>query len=128
MNSSSRVIKTKVPARIIVSATLIGLFVAGFIIVAVWQSGARISDAKMSGIIVTKEFLPFADSEREITLNRSGTVSARNVDGDYIIVVEVPQKDGKKKAVKVWLNDKSRYDAVKVGDTFDVGPYYVRSE
>jgi dephospho-CoA kinase len=45
---------------------------------------------------------------------------------DYIITVEVLQKDGSKKSYTVWLNDKARYDAVKVGDNFDVGPYLVR--
>jgi len=128
MNSSSRVVKAKLPARVIVSAVLIGLFVVGFLVVAVWQSGSTITAAKMTGLIVSKEFQPSAEPEREITLNRSGAVSSRNVAGEYIITVEVPRKDGSKKVVTVWLNDKARYDAVKVGDSFDVGPYYVPSK
>jgi hypothetical protein len=40
--------------------------------------------------------------------------------------VEVLQKDGTQKPYTVWLNDKKRYDAIKVGDNFDVGPYLVR--
>ncbi|MEI6278373.1 MAG: hypothetical protein WCQ16_03185 [Verrucomicrobiae bacterium] len=127
-NPSSRVFKPQVPARVIVSAVLIGLFVTGFILFAVWQSGIGIADAKMTGLVVSKEFQPREQTEREITLGRHGTFSSRSVDGDYIITVEVPQKDGSKKSVNVWLNDKARYDAVQVGDSFDVGPYYVPSK
>ena len=127
-NTSSRVFKPKLPARVIVSAVLIGLVVAGFVVFAVWQSGIGIADARMSGVIVSKEFRPLAQAEREITLNRHGSVTSRSVDGDYILTVEVPQKDGSKKAVTVWLNDKARFDAVKVGDPYAVGPYYVPSK
>ena len=125
MNSSPRVFKAKVPAHVIISAVLIVLSVVGFLVLTIWQSGTRIVDAKMTGIIVSKEFKPLSEPAREITLNREGTVSARHVDGEYILTVEVPQKDGSKKAVNVWLNDKARYDAVKVGDSFDVGPFYL---
>ena len=53
-------------------------------------------------------------------------VSARTSEGQYLLSVEVPQKDGSKKTFNVWLNDKLRYDAVKVGDSFDVGPYLIK--
>jgi hypothetical protein len=43
-----------------------------------------------------------------------------------VITVEVLQKDGTQKSYTVWLNDKMRYDSIKVGDNFDVGPYLVR--
>lgn len=128
MSSPNRVVKAKLPARVIVSAVFIGLLVTGFIIFAVWQSGRGITEARMSGFIVSKEFKPYTQTEREITLNRKGAVSARDVDGDYLITVEVPQKDGSKKPYVVDLNDKARYDAVKVGDPFDVGPFYVPSK
>jgi hypothetical protein len=48
------------------------------------------------------------------------------VDGDYVIQVEVPQSDGSKKTFTVWLNDKSKYEAIQVGDRYDVGPALVR--
>ena len=128
MSTPNRVIKTKVPIRVIVSAVLIGVLVVGFIIYAVWQSGRGLHEARMSGVIVSKEFQPYTAPEREITLNRSGTVSARTSDGQYLISVDVPQKDGSKKTYNVWLNDKGRYDAVKVGDSFDVGPYLIPSK
>ncbi|MFZ4773768.1 MAG: hypothetical protein ACOYM3_00300 [Terrimicrobiaceae bacterium] len=125
MSTPNRVVKTKVPARVIVSATLIGLFVIGFIFVAVWQSGRGITKARMSGTIVSKEFQPYSEPERQITLNRSGTMSALNTDGQHILSVSVIQKDGSKKTFTVWLNDKKLYDSLKVGDAFDVGPYLV---
>lgn len=128
MSTPSRVVKTKVPARVIVSATLIGLFVVGFILVAIWQSGRGITEARMSGKIVSKEYQPYSEPDHQITLNRSGSVSTQNVEGQYVISVEVPQKDGTKKTFTVWLNDKRRFDAVKVGDPFDVGPYLVPSK
>lgn len=127
MSTPNRVVKTKVPVRVIVSATLIAVFVVGFILIAIWQSGRQITDARMRGTIVSKEFEPYPEPEREITLNRSGTVSATTTKGEYLIAVEVPQQDGTKKTFNVWLNDKQRYDAVKVGDSFDVGPYVVPS-
>jgi len=128
MSAPNRVVKAKLPARVLVSAVFIGLLVTGFIVFAVWQSGRGITEARMSGFIVSKEFKPLAQTEREITLNRKGTVSARDVAGSYIITVEVIQKDGTKKAYVVDLNDKARYDAVNIGDAFDVGPFYVPSK
>ena len=128
MSTPNRVVKTELPARVIVSAVLIGLLVVGFILFAVWQSGRGITQARMRGVIVSKEFRPSPEPERQITLNRSGTVSAQVSDGEYLITVEVPQKDGSKKTYNVWLNDKRRYDAVKPGDAFDVGPYLVPSQ
>lgn len=128
MSTPNRVVKTKVPARVIVSAALIGLFAIGFILVAVWQSGRGLHEARMTGTIVSKEFQPYTEPERQITLNRSGSVSAQNADGQFLLSVEVPQSGGEKKTFTVWLNDKRQYDAVKVGDSFDVGPYLVPSK
>lgn len=125
MSTPNRVIKPKLPLRVVFSAVAIGLLVVAFIFIAVWQSGRGITEARMSGVIVSKEFQPLPQPEREITLNRSGAVSATNITGNFIISVEVPQPDGTKKLFTVWLNDQARYDAVKVGDPFDVGPYYV---
>lgn len=125
MSTPDRTVKTKIPLRVIVSATLIGVLLTAFILYAVWQSGRGITQARMSGIITSKEFEPFAEPEREITLNRSGALSAQTTKGEYLITVDVKQANGSTKTFRVWLNDKQRYDAVKVGDPFDVGPYVV---
>ncbi|MEI8312957.1 MAG: hypothetical protein WCH98_19600 [Verrucomicrobiota bacterium] len=127
MSTPNRVVKTKIPARVIVSSTLIGLFVIGFIVVAVWQSGRGIADARLRGTIVSKEYRPNPEPERQITLSRTGALSARDATGEYVITVEVPQRNGPKRTFTVWLNDKQRFDAVKVGDSFDVGPFLVPS-
>ena len=88
--------------------------------------GSGITDAKMTGVVVAKEFKPMAEPEQQITIHKGGDVRSDRVDGEYVITVEVSLKDGVKKSYTVWLNDKARYDAVKVGDNFDVGPYLVR--
>ena len=128
MNPSTRVVKTKVPLRVVAVAIFIALAVVGFILVAVWQSGAGITAARMSGTIVSKEFRPFDQKERQITLNRTGALSEGLVDGDYIIHVEVSQKTGKPKIFDVWLPTKKAYEETKIGDSFDVGPYLVPSK
>ncbi|MFZ4683120.1 MAG: hypothetical protein ACOYMS_11500 [Terrimicrobiaceae bacterium] len=117
-----RVVKPQLPARVIVTAAFIGLFVLGFIIFAVWYSGVGISNARMSGIVVGKEFVPQA--EQQITLGGQGGVRTSEKDGDYILTVAVPQSDGTKKEFRVWLG-KALYDSIKEGDNFDVGPYVV---
>ncbi|MEI6493007.1 MAG: hypothetical protein WCO94_10705 [Verrucomicrobiota bacterium] len=128
MSTPNRVVKTHVPIHVIVSSVLIGLLVVGFIFYAVWQSGRGLHEARMSGTIVSKVFQPYSQPERQITLNRGGAVSARTSEGEFVITVEVPQSDGASKTFTVWLNDKQRYDAVKVGDSFDVGPYVVQEK
>jgi hypothetical protein len=123
---TQRVFKPKTPASIWIRAVAGGLLVLAFILFAVWQMGSGITDAKMTGIVVAKDFKPMAEPEKQITIHKGGDVRSDKVDGDYIITVEVLQRDGTKKSYTVWLNDKARYDAVKVGDNFDVGPYLVR--
>ena len=96
MNTPSRVVKTKVPLRVSVTATLSGVTVVAFILLAIWQSGIGLHEARMSGVIVTKEFKPYPEPERQITLNRGGTVSAQTSTGQYLITVEVLQKGDSK--------------------------------
>ena len=128
MSSPDRVFKPQTPARVIVGAVAIGLAVVAFIVLAVWFSGRGITEARMRGTIVSKEFKPFAQPEREITVNRRGSVTSRRSEGEYTIMVDVPQKDGPKKSYVVWIYDKPTFESLKVGDTFDVGPYFVPSE
>lgn len=118
-----REIKTPPPVRVIVTAVGIGVLVLGTVLWAIWYSGTGIQEAKMTGVIVGKEFV--AAPEHQINLGRKGELYAGDVAGEYILTVEVPQKDGSKKPYKVWL-DKKRYEALKEGDSFDVGPYLVR--
>jgi hypothetical protein len=118
-----RAIKARNPARVVVAAVLIGLFLVGFIVLAIWQSGTQIEKARMTGQIVAKEFVP--RPEHQVTLGRKGGLTAEESEGDYILTVEVSIAGGTKKPYNVWV-DKQRYDALKVGDAFDVGPYLVR--
>ena len=77
----------------------------------------------MTGQIVAKELVP--RSEHQVTLDRKGGLTAQESEGDYILTVEVIVAGGTKKPYNVWV-DKKRYDALKIGDSFDVGPYLVR--
>lgn len=127
MNPPDRVVKTKVPARVIAGAVLISVFVIGFILVAVFYSGAGLSEARMRGTVVSKEFRPLPAPERQITIDRQGGVNARTSEGEFIVTVEVPQANGPARTFTVWLNDRARFESLKVGDSFDVGPYIVPS-
>lgn len=120
--SNPRTIKTKVPVRQIVIACLIGAVVLFFVVFAVWQSGTQIIDAKKTGTIVKKEFIP--EPEEQIVLQSKGQVTARHKEGEYILTVDVPGRDGTVKTYYVYLN-KKQYDAVNVGDSYDVGPALV---
>jgi hypothetical protein len=125
-DKTKRVIKVQIPISTWVKSILIGVGAFAFIVFAIWQTGKPIVDAKMTGTVVSKEFKPLAQAERQITLNRDGAVRTDNVDGEYIITVEVLLKDGSKKTFTVWLNDQKRFESSNVGDTFDVGPYLVK--
>jgi hypothetical protein len=117
-----RAVRARTPARVIVAAVLIGLFLVGFIVLAFWQSAMQIERARMTGRIVAKEFVP--REERQVTIARGGGLTAEESEGDYILTVEVVAAGGTEKPYNVWV-DKERYDALKVGDLFDVGPYLV---
>lgn len=120
----SRVIKPKTPLRLIVGAVGIAVIVFGFVFFAMWQSGQGLADARMRGIVVAKEFTP--QPERQIILGRDGGVAARDKEGEFLLKVEVTKSDGTKKVYDVWLQKKDQFDAIKEGDSFDVGPYLAK--
>jgi hypothetical protein len=121
---NSRVVRTRLPVRVLAAAFLLGLFLVGFLVLAVWQSGSAIEKARMTGKVVAKEFVPAP--EQQVRVGRNGGLTATESPGEYILTVEVTTEDRKtKKSYDVWV-DKRRYEAVKVGDPFDVGPYLVR--
>jgi hypothetical protein len=96
--ASPPVFKAKTPVSIWINAVGFGLLVFAFILFAVWQIGTGITDAKMTGTVVAKDFKPMAEPEKQITIHKGGDVRTDKVDGDYVITVEVPQKDGTKKS------------------------------
>jgi hypothetical protein len=121
---NSRVVRTRLPVRVLAAAFLLGLFLVGFLVLAVWQSGSAIEKARMTGKVVAKEFVPAP--EQQVRVGRNGGLTATESPGEYILTVEVTTEDRKtKKSYDVWV-DKRRYEAVKIGDPFDVGPYLVR--
>ena len=74
----------------------------------------------MRGVITKKEFLP--QKEEQVAFGKGGVVAAE-FDGRFLIFVDVKFPDGTNKEFEVDLRDKRRFDAVKVGEEFDVGPY-----
>ncbi len=94
--------------------------VLGFIFYAVFSTGSQITDARMRGLVTKKEFIP--QKEEQVAFGKGGVVAAE-FEGQYLIFVDVKFRDGTTKAFEVDLRDKRRFDEVKVGDEFDVGPY-----
>jgi hypothetical protein len=125
MPDNPRAIPNKPPLSLVLKASALGLAAFALVAFATWQFGSSITSAKKTGIVVAKEFRPLGQPENQITLHRDGAVRSDRVDGDYIISVEVPMADGSQKTYTVWLNSKERYEAVNIGDKFDVGPYLV---
>ena len=122
----SKVFKPQVPVSLWIKALTLGAVVFAFILFAVWQAGIPIADAKLTGTIVSKEYKPTEQVDRQITIHRKGSVRSDVVDGEYLITVAVPQKTGEPKNYLVWINDKKRFEALKIGEAFDVGPYLIR--
>ncbi|MGC1480883.1 MAG: hypothetical protein WA771_10290 [Chthoniobacterales bacterium] len=117
-----RTVKPKTPWGAVVSAVLVGVLLLAGIVLSVWWSGQGIVDARLRGVVVSKEFVP--QKEEQITIGEQGLRTSER-DGEYIVTVEVPMKEGGVEPYKVWL-DKTRYDTVTVGESFDVGPYLVK--
>lgn len=119
---SQRVFKAKTPTSAIVGAVIIAGAVVGFIIFATWQTTIGVVDSKKTGTITAKEFQPAA--ERQIIVDRKGGLTTEFKDGYYFLTVEVPQGQTNKKYY-VEMPDKQSYEKLKVGDSFDVGPYLI---
>lgn len=121
MDPKNRTFKAKTPLRLILGIVLGSIVLLAAIFYAVWYSGVQITDAKKSGIIVSKHFEPQA--EEQIILGK-GTVSTRQKAGEYTLMVEVKGRDGVVKSYAVSVGQEL-YDSLKVGDPYDVGPVLV---
>ncbi|MEO6847509.1 MAG: hypothetical protein ABI443_08230 [Chthoniobacterales bacterium] len=116
----SRTIKPKTPIGLIIGAVSIGIVVLIFIFGAVHYSAKGIIDARMRGTVTAKSFTPAP--EEQIIVGKGG-LTKRNIKGDFEITVAVKQKDGPPKEYTVSNIDEESYKAIKVGDSYDVGPY-----
>jgi len=119
MRGNPPIFKPERSPFLLIGAVAVALVVFAMIVYATWSSSAGISNARKTGLIVSKQFTPAP--QEEITLGKGG-LNARKTSGDYVLTVEVPQLDGTKKAYDVWVGE-ARYNAVSVGQSFDVGPY-----
>jgi len=120
-----RVVKPQIPVKLIVGVILLSIFIMGFLVFALRSTQGIISDATMRGTVVSKEFIPAVTEEKQITMRSDGSFNATTSEGDFILMVEVPQADGTKVPYKIWMPDRAQYDAVDVGDSYDVGPRLV---
>lgn len=120
-----RAVKPQIPVKLIVGVILLGIFIMGFLVFALRSTQGIISDATKRGTVVSKEFIPAVTEEKQITMRSDGSFNATTSEGDFILMVEVPQADGTKVPYKIWMPDRAQYDAVDVGDSYDVGPRLV---
>ncbi len=120
---NSRVVKVETPWKLIVTAVSVGVLLLSGIFFAVWTSGQGVMAARMTGTVVEKDFFPLA--EEQITFGVDG-LKTGSVEGNYTLTVDVPMMDGTVEAYTVERLGKERWEAVRVGDSFDVGPLLVR--
>ncbi|MEO6054448.1 MAG: hypothetical protein ABIP97_10575 [Chthoniobacterales bacterium] len=120
MAENPRIFTPKKPAKLIVGVVLIGIILVAFLIAAVFNMSSQIVESRMRGTVTAKNFTP--GPEQQITVGKGG-LNSREVKGQYEITVAVKQKDGSSKDYIVSNLGEKAYDAVKIGDPFDVGPY-----
>lgn len=124
MENNPYVIKrTKAPLKLILILSLGGALLLGGILFAIWYSAAQLADARMAGTVTAKKFTPAP--EQQIILGKD-MLTARDKDGEYELTVDVRGRDGVVKSYIVTLG-KAQYETLKVGDSFDVGPYLERN-
>ncbi len=121
---NDRTIREKQPVTLIAMLVLGGVLLLSVIFFATWRSGQDLADARMRGVVVKKTFT--AAPEEQITIGPNG-VQTGSRDGEYRLTVRVTPDGGESEDYEVWL-DKTRYDAVAIGDSFDVGPYLVKGD
>jgi hypothetical protein len=123
---NSREIKPHTPPGLVIKAAAIALITVGFVLFAIYEAGSNIRNAKKTGIVTHKEFVPAAETEQQITLSREGEIATRKVEGEFILTVDVKEPDGATNSYRVWLPSREQFDSLDAGDNFDVGPYLVK--
>ena len=118
---SSRVVKPRTPVLLVVS--LVGGFLLLLLAIffAVDQMQNQIIDARMTGIIVEKNFTPAP--RQEVILDTRGNVQVRQREGDYSLTVQVRQRDGTTRDFHVSNVPQAMFESLEIGQRFDVGPY-----
>lgn len=95
----------------------VGLAVLGFVVFALFALGRQANAAGgVEGVIVAKEFI--VQPETQVTVGRGG-VTSREIAGEYVLRVRVPQEGGKVYRVSV---DRVVYEAKRGGERY----YFVR--
>lgn len=91
-------------------AVAAGLLVLAFLIFGIMQMGKPALGNQLTGVIVGKEFTPL--KERQIEFSGRQLKAAREIDGEYVFKVRVPEAS---RVYEVPV-EKEEYLAKKVGD------------
>jgi len=130
---NNKIYRYKTPTKDIVKAVLMSVLGVAIVIGGIVLLNDRMANARKRGVIVEKRFEPFEHREQRIEIGKEGfrqTIS----DGKYIIMVEVPPPWpqrwfglGESRLIHVSFPDDQaeRFEQLKLGDKFDVGPYLV---
>lgn len=116
-----RTVKTKPPVFAIISIVVVCLLLLGGIFYATVYWNRTFTDARMTGVIINKEFT--AQPTEEVTLGNQG-LRATNSPGVFTLTVRVRNRDGETNDFTVWVPE-AMFNEVNVGEPFDVGPYLV---
>jgi len=121
MNQSSRTIKTRPPVAAIIAIVLGCVLLLAGIFYATMYWNRTFVDARMTGVIVDKQFVP--EPREEVTIGGQG-LRAVNTPGTFTFTVRVRHRDGDSQDFTVWVPE-VMFNNFAVGDNFDVGPYLV---
>jgi hypothetical protein len=123
-SQSPLVVKPHTPTWLIAAVAFLAIFLLVGIFFAIFTLHRDITDARMTGTIIAKNFE--SQPQREISLGKNG-LRSEEIAGIFTLTVAVPQRDGTTRDFTVWVPE-SLYNSVSIGDSFDVGPYLVPSK
>jgi hypothetical protein len=103
--------KSSLPWKDIAIGAAVGVALLGFLLFGILSMHKTVSDRRLVGTIIEKEFRPLAQTQ--ITVGRGG-LHRKKVSGEFILKVEVPTEN---RTFHVWVGE-AMYHAHEVGDTF----------
>jgi hypothetical protein len=119
--NAPKVFKPKTPVPLVIGIVVACLALLVGVFVAINSLQTSFADARMTGIIVEKNFSE--QPQQEVTFGERG-LHAQNVRGEFTLTVRVRERDGDTRDFTVWVPE-VMFNEVEVGDRFDVGPFLV---
>jgi hypothetical protein len=124
MNDSKanpRTVKTRPPVLTILAIVLGCILLLVGILYATMFWNRTFVDARMTGVIIEKNFTE--QPKEEVSLGTGG-LRATNAPGVFTFTVRVVDRDGESNDYTVWVPE-VMFNQFEVSDTFDVGPYLI---